>query len=66
MATLLNVALVAGAISRLLIDRFAPKTSTLGLAKLNRRREVIEERLKKLETLRAADPESLLRNRGND
>lgn len=46
--------------------RAAPKTSRLDLAKLNRRREVIEERLKKLETLRAADPESLLRNRGNN
>jgi len=27
---------------------------------------VIEERLEKLETLRAADPEPLLRDRGND
>lgn len=41
------------------------RASRLDLAKLNRRREVIEERLKKLETLRAADPQSLLRNRGN-
>jgi hypothetical protein len=29
-------------------------------------REVIEERLEKLETLRAADPEPLLRDRGDD
>jgi hypothetical protein len=54
-------------LSNLNSDRATPKTaSRLDLAKLNRRREVIEERLKKLETLRAADPESLLRNRGND
>ncbi len=39
--------------------------SMLDLAKLRRRREVIEEHLKKLETLRTADPESLLRNRKN-
>jgi hypothetical protein len=38
--------------------------SSLDQAKLERRREVIEDQLKKLEVLRASDPEALLRNRG--
>jgi len=59
-----SIAAIGLAIHKLFVVRLAPKTADkLDLAKLNRRRQVIEDQLKKLETLRAADPEALLRAR---
>jgi septum site-determining protein MinD len=49
-------------LAKLLVPHYTG--SRLSEAKLERRRAVIEDQLKKLEVLRAADPESLLRNHG--
>lgn len=59
-----GVVLAMIAISRRWLFPLSDKPSYLERAKIDRRRSVLEEQLRKLETLRASDPETLLRNGG--
>jgi predicted Ser/Thr protein kinase len=56
---------VVGAIAATLLDKIYSADFNPEMAKLERRRKALEVELLKIESLRAATPEVLLRDRGN-